>query len=125
MPHLNKSRVSDDTSRLHSQTSESSLSNKFYMGQKKYAISMTSFRSRWVVDIILLLSFVVSLFSGVVLWLILPHGVGKLPIFIISRDGWDSMHIGSSLIFALFAFIHLAFNWKFISRGLCDMFVRR
>lgn len=69
-----------------------------------------------LVDIGCLITFIPSLISGLVLYLILPSGAGKGggTVFLgIIRSQWVLMHNYISLIFAALLIIHLLLHLKF------------
>jgi hypothetical protein len=70
-----------------------------------------------LVDIGCLLTFIPSLVSGLVLYLVLPSGGGRgngWELFLeVPRNQWVVMHDNSSLVFAALIVIHLLLHWKF------------
>jgi hypothetical protein len=70
-----------------------------------------------LVDIGCLITFIPSLISGLVLYLVLPSGGGQgsgRELFLnISRNQWLTMHDYWSLVFAALIIIHLLLHWKF------------
>jgi len=70
-----------------------------------------------LVDIGCLITFIPSLVSGLVLYLVLPEGGGRgsgwIPYLGIARNQWVMMHNNTSLIFAALLIIHLLLHWKF------------
>ncbi|MEM2075928.1 MAG: DUF4405 domain-containing protein [Zestosphaera sp.] len=70
--------------------------------------------------ILLLVAVALSYVSGLVLWLILPHGQarGGLPTnntFLgLSRSAWENAHVVTSLSFLVLTIIHLMLNWMWI-----------
>ena len=78
-----------------------------------------------LVDIGCLVTFILSLVSGLVLYLVLPEGGGRgsgwLTYLGIPRNQWVTMHNNTSLIFAALLVIHLLLHWNFfrhITRAL-------
>jgi len=76
-----------------------------------------------LIDAVALFAFLVSLFSGIILWLVLPRGGGfrgGQGIFIerfflgLTRDSWTDIHNYSSLIFTGIVVYHLVLHWKWI-----------
>jgi len=73
-----------------------------------------------VVDVIALLVFVFSTFSGVVLWQVLPSGGGyrggrsptSLDFWGLARHDWMDIHNISSLMFVVLVVIHLILHWN-------------
>jgi Domain of unknown function (DUF4405) len=70
-----------------------------------------------LIDIGCLITFVPSLISGLVLYLVLPEGGGRgsgwATYMGISRNQWITMHDNTSLVFAALLIIHLLLHWKF------------
>ncbi|KLK87897.1 hypothetical protein SZ63_07705 [Methanoculleus sediminis] len=80
------------------------------MAMKKIAINA-------LVDIGCLITFIPSVISGLVLYLVLPSGGGPgsgWDLFLdIPRNQWVAMHDNSSLVFAALVIVHLLLHWKF------------
>ncbi|WP_214019679.1 DUF4405 domain-containing protein [Methanoculleus sp.] len=80
-----------------------------------------------LVDIGCLITFIPSIVSGLVLYLVLPSGGGRgggWELFLgIPRNQWVIMHDNSSLVFAALIIIHLLLHWKFL-RHIDRCFVR-
>ena len=70
-----------------------------------------------LIDIGCLLTFIPSLISGLVLYLVLPSGGGRGSSWAmylgITRNQWLTMHDYTSLIFTALLIIHLLLHWKF------------
>ena len=78
-----------------------------------------------IVDIGCLITFIPSLITGLVLYLVLPEGGGRgsgwATYLGITRNQWVTMHNYTSLVFASLLIIHLLLHWKFfrnINRNL-------
>jgi hypothetical protein len=78
-----------------------------------------------IIDIGCLITFIPSLITGLVLYLVLPSGSGRggnwATYLGIARDQWVTMHNYSSLVFAVLLILHLLLHGKFfrhISRTL-------
>jgi len=75
----------------------------------------------FVVDAIILLAFLAAAVSGIVL-LNVPHGGfqgGRNPNFgqtvlLLSRDGWNDVHIWGGLAMIAGTVVHLALHWRWI-----------
>jgi uncharacterized iron-regulated membrane protein len=69
------------------------------------------------IDVALFLTMLVSLVSGVVLWLFIPNGRGSgYTVFLeIEKHLWTDIHIYVSLIFCGILLLHLALNLKLFS----------
>jgi hypothetical protein len=80
---------------------------------------MKKWKVNALVDCGALVSFVISLVSGLVLLIALPGGQGLGPgnsarIFLgISRAQWENIHNLWSLVFSGLVIIHLALHWRF------------
>ena len=70
-----------------------------------------------LVDIGCLITFIPSLISGLVLYLVLPEGGGRgsgwATCLGIPRIQWVLVHNYGSLVFAALLIIHLLLHWKF------------
>jgi hypothetical protein len=70
-----------------------------------------------LIDIGCLITFIPSLISGLILYLVLPEGGGRgsgwLTYLGIAKNQWVTMHNNTSLIFAALLIIHLLLHWKF------------
>jgi len=63
--------------------------------------------NKWV-NILSFFFFVVSLKSGIILWLFLkPYQGGRNNDFLLSKGLWSDIHLYSSLIFVFLVIIHL------------------
>jgi len=88
---------------------------------------MSNAKTRFWVDIVALISFVVVAISGFVLWLGLPKGLGRgrdvsQEFFLdISRDLWLDVHDWFSIILVVAMAIHLYFNWSWLARMSRDV----
>jgi len=75
----------------------------------------------FVVDAMILLAFLAAAVSGIVL-LTQPHGGyqgGRNPNFgqtvlLLSRDGWNDVHVWGSLAMIAGIVVHLALHWRWI-----------
>ncbi len=83
---------------------------------------------RRVASLTTFLSFVVVLFSGLVLYCAPPGSVGNWfgwGFWGLSKDGWEHMHIDVSLLLLVASGLHIFFNWrsilKYIKDGLSKM----
>ena len=70
-----------------------------------------------LIDIGCLITFIPSLISGLVLYLVLPSGGGRGSSWAmylgITRNQWLTMHDYTSLLFTALLIIHLLLHWKF------------
>jgi hypothetical protein len=70
-----------------------------------------------VVDIGCLITLIPSLVSGLVLFLILPSGSGRVQgpgVYLgITRDQWLNIHNVASLLFIALVIIHMALHWTY------------
>lgn len=75
-------------------------------------------QQRWfiVIDILAFITFLMSLFSGLVMWLILPDRSGQLGLEFwgLARHDWSNIHLRSSLFFVAVILIHLILHWNWI-----------
>jgi uncharacterized iron-regulated membrane protein len=72
---------------------------------------------RVCIDIAMFLTMLISLVSGVVLWLFIPNGRGSgYTVFLeMEKHLWTDIHIYVSLIFCGILLLHLALNLKLFS----------
>jgi len=70
-----------------------------------------------LIDIGCFVTFIPSLISGLVLFLILPSGGGRGTGWAlwmgIARNQWVAMHNATSLAFAALLILHLLLHWRF------------
>ncbi|MDO9323422.1 MAG: DUF4405 domain-containing protein [Methanoregula sp.] len=70
-----------------------------------------------LVDIVCLITFIPSLITGLILYLVLPEGSGRgggwATYLGIARNQWVTMHNYTSLVFAALLIIHLLLHWNF------------
>jgi len=70
-----------------------------------------------IIDIGCLITFIPSIITGLVLYLVLPEGGGRgsggATYLGIVRNQWVTMHNYTSLVFAALLIIHLLLHWKF------------
>lgn len=70
-----------------------------------------------LVDVGCLITFIPSLISGLVLYLVLPSGGGRgnsWSLYLgIPRFQWLTMHDYTSLVFSALLILHLLLHWKF------------
>lgn len=67
---------------------------------------------------------VVSLISGLVLWIVYPLGIsGKGHIFFLGQPyaWWYDIHFFSAVLFTIFLAVHLILHWKWIKRNCSYM----
>lgn len=70
-----------------------------------------------LVDIGCLITFILSLVTGLVLYFVLPSGGGRgnnwVTYLDIPRSQWVTMHNTTSFAFAALLILHLLLHWKF------------
>jgi len=70
-----------------------------------------------LIDIGCLITFIPSIVTGLVLYLVLPEGGGRgsglATCLGIARNQWVTMHNYTILVFAALLIIHLLLHWKF------------
>lgn len=76
-----------------------------------------------LVNILLFFVFLISCFSGIVLWLVLPSGQGfqggrgallGSVFWELTRQNWKDIHNYSSLVLIFLVLIHLILRWNYI-----------
>lgn len=70
-----------------------------------------------IVDIIMLITFIPTLISGVVLYGVLPEGgrfSGQAVFMGLSRQVWITMHDRWGIIFSILVILHLLLHWNFL-----------
>jgi len=83
---------------------------------------MTKARFNAIVDIALFPILLLSIFSGVIAWKVLPsgseggggRGVGHELFLGLVRGEWRSLHAYASLVLAGLVLLHLALHWRWI-----------
>jgi len=75
---------------------------------------------KWVVLMIMILAFIVSLITGLILLLFFPTGarVGYYEFLGSGKYVFSSIHSWASIIFVILIIIHLVVNWKWFSKML-------
>ncbi len=70
-----------------------------------------------IVDIGCLITFILSLVTGLVLYLVLPSGGGRGNSWVtyldIPRSQWVTMHNYTSFAFAALLILHMLLHWRF------------
>jgi len=70
---------------------------------------------KFLVDLLMFISFIILSISGFILWLVLPRGSGKIGAgFILLREEWLSIHAWLSVLLIILIFIHLLLNWCWV-----------
>jgi hypothetical protein len=102
-----------------------------YGNRQKHRTMLSRSEQNAIVDICALISFLPSLISGLVLFLVLPSGGGgsgggkgvldAVEFLGLTRAVWKDLHNYSSLIFAALIIIHLVLHWRYF-RTLSNRF---
>ena len=78
-------------------------------------------RINFVIDVAIGITFLVEGVSGLVLWLVLPHGGyrgGRNPLygqtFILARDRWLTLHDWGAVVMVLGILVHLVLHRRWI-----------
>ncbi len=71
---------------------------------------------------------IILVFSGIVLWIILPGGFSGLKgakFFLgLNRDFWNDLHIVSGIVFIVSGIVHILLNWNWI-KNVTKIIIRR
>ena len=73
------------------------------------------FKARGFTTLLTAFSFIISLISGIILYFTPQGRVAhwtNWSIWGLDKETWGALHINSSLVFFIFIFVHLYFNWK-------------
>jgi hypothetical protein len=83
-------------------------------------------RFNFWLDISILIAFLVTAITGLLLWLTIPHGPGtrNLVTLGLTRQTWIDIHDWAGLGVLLGAAIHIALHWKWIS-CVADRFFKK
>lgn len=77
---------------------------------------MNKIKAKYIVDLITLLSFVITAITGVIIFLFLPPGEGNRGIHSEflgwGRHDWGVIHDWAGIIMIIFALIHVTMYWK-------------
>lgn len=76
---------------------------------------MNKTKIKYTVDLITLLSFIITAISGLALKFFMPSGVrqGRLQEFLgVAKNGWVEVHEIAGILMIIFAVIHIAMYWK-------------
>lgn len=80
-----------------------------------------------IVNIACLVTFIPSLFSGLVLYFYLPSGSGRggLVTYLgLTRSQWLGIHDYTSFAFTAFLIIHLILHWRFFRPSVKDWTIK-
>ena len=77
-------------------------------------------------DITILIAFMITAITGLLLWLVLPHGPGtqSFIFFGLTRGTWIDIHDWAGLAMLIGAATHIALHWKWIS-CVADRFFKK
>ena len=83
----------------------------------------------YAVDVIVVVAFILSGISGIVLWRFGPGGYqggrnanfGQLALGL-SHSTWNDLHVWTSLVMGVGIFVHLLLHWSWIVRGTKRLF---
>jgi hypothetical protein len=83
-------------------------------------------RFNFWLDITILIAFLITTITGLLLWLVLPHGSGSQSfIFLgLTRQTWINIHEWVGLVMLIGAGVHIALHWKWIS-CIADRFFKK
>lgn len=79
-------------------------------------------KSKFIVDVLMFVDFVLLAVSGFVLWWALPRGSGGIPFFFLDRGEWLRMHDVTSIILVVLILVHLILNWNWIKCMILGLF---
>ena len=87
---------------------------------------MEKVRLKYLIDALMLLSFLIIAMSGFILWIIFPSGsgAGRAPPFIFDRFQWIFIHDWLSVLLVILIFIHLILNWNWIKSMTKNIFIK-
>ena len=71
----------------------------------------------YLIDLLMLISFVINSITGLIIFFFLPTGVkrGSYQVFLgIIKQNWVDVHNWSGLLLILLVAIHLILHWKWI-----------
>jgi len=72
----------------------------------------------WI-DVLMLLSFIITSVTALILFFFLPSGVraGSYQMFLgIIKHNWVSIHIWSGIIFMIFVAVHFILHWYWMAK---------
>ena len=82
-------------------------------------------KTKFIVDLLMFVDFLVIAISGFVLWFVLPRGSGRLgESFIFLRENWLTIHNWSAVLLIFFLILHLILNWSWI-KGMFKSLLRK
>jgi fucose 4-O-acetylase-like acetyltransferase len=67
-----------------------------------------------VIDIFAFVSFLTLVSTGILMYLVLPPGSGKLAVWGMTRHTWGDVHFWVAVLFLILITLHLIFHWKWI-----------
>jgi len=79
---------------------------------------------KFFLDFFILVLFLISLVSGIVLWIKFPSGSGRAGVFIFTRFIWLKIHFFSSIVFSVLLIIHLLLNFNWVKAMFRNIFIK-
>ena len=81
-------------------------------------------KTKFVVDVLMFLDFLIVAISGFVLLIVFPAGEqsGRAPAFLLDRFGWLDLHNWGSIILIILILIHLILNFNWIKCMILNFF---
>lgn len=70
--------------------------------------------ANFVIDLASLFVFLGLIMTGLVLFLVLPHGSGKSMVWGLTRHEWGDLHFWLAVGFVVLMVVHIIFHWNWI-----------
>ena len=89
---------------------------------------MNKAKINYIVDMLMLLSFIVTAFTGIILFFFLPSGVrqGQYQTFLgIIKATWITLHDWAGILMILLVLLHFVLHWKWIVYMTKSMFRKK
>ncbi len=89
---------------------------------------MNKVRINYVVDVFLIVSFVITAFTSVIIFLFLPSGVkqgGYQEFLGLTKSIWSGIHNYTGLIMIVLSLVHLILHWNWVIAMTKKIFKRK
>ncbi|MFC1742032.1 DUF4405 domain-containing protein [Nanoarchaeota archaeon] len=89
---------------------------------------MDTGRSKYWIDFTMLITFLVTAITGIVMFFLLPGGTKLGPlraVFGVTRQAWRDVHNWAGIIMLVLVLIHLALHWRWIIDTTRNIFQKK
>lgn len=88
-------------------------------------MNMNKAKFNYLIDFLLFISFLITMFSGLIVFIFLPGGfpqAGQQVFFDISRRSWIDIHHTAGISTIILIFMHLILHWGWVSQMTKSLF---